>query len=153
MATSPFKSYTTTTALAARVGANISHKRLGHLNEQVMLGVKAIQGAGVDFTNSITACDTFRINKSTQRKHSKKTSSSNIIERLQLVSTDLLLTPAAIRGYKYMAKYTDHYSRLKPVYFVTKKHEALSTLCNFVQDLPFPLGLRVQFLHSDNGDQ
>ena len=75
--------------------------------------------------------------------------------RLQLVTADLLgpVTPTALGGYQYMAKFTDHYSRLKVVYFIKAKSEALSTLIKFVQDVAIPLGLRVHRLRSDRGGE
>ena len=71
------------------------------------------------------------------------------------MSTDLLgpVTPKAIGGYAYTAKYTDRHSRLKAVYFIEKKSDTLHTLCRFIQDQAIPLGLRVQHLRSDNGDE
>ena len=61
--------------------------------------------------------------------------------------------PTAIGGYAYMAKYTDHHSRLKAVYFIEKKSNTLHTLGRFIQDLAIPPGLRVQHLRSDNRDE
>ncbi|CAN0521311.1 unnamed protein product, partial [Laminaria digitata] len=52
------------TALSATVGANIWHKRLGHPNGQVMAKVKNIAESGVNFSDSLSACDTCKINKS-----------------------------------------------------------------------------------------
>ena len=84
-------------------------------------------------------------NKSTQQNHPKTANADYITERLQLVSTDILgpVTPTAIGGFKYMAKFTDYFSRLKAVYFIKSKDEALTTLCKFIQDLALPLVLRV----------
>eukprot|EP00903_Cladosiphon_okamuranus_P017943 g16510.t1 len=74
---------------------------------------------------------------------------------LDLVSTDLLgpVSPTAIGGFNYMAKFTDHASRLKAVFFIAKKNDALASLVNFVQDIAIPLGLRVEYLRSDNGGE
>ena len=102
------------------------------------------------------ACDTRKINKCTQKNHPKTSTSDNTSERLKLrVSTELLgpVTLKAIGGYSYIAKYIDHHTRLKAVYFVEKKSDTLHTLCKFVQDLAIPPGLRVQHLRSDNGGE
>ena len=71
------------------------------------------------------------------------------------MSTDLLgpVTPKAIGRYAYMAKYTDHHSRLKAVYFIEKKGDTIHTLGRSIQDLAIPLGLRVQHIRSDNGGE
>ena len=63
------------------------------------------------------------------------------------------VTPKAIGGRACMAKYTDHHSRLKTVYFTEKKSDTLHIIGRFIQDLAIPLGLRVQHLRSDNGGE
>ena len=85
-----------------------------------------------------------------QQKHPEKpphtSRPDNTSERFKVVSTDLLgpVTPKAIGSYSYVAKYTDHHTRLKAVYFIEKKSDMLHTLCKFIQHLAIPLGLGVQ---------
>ena len=95
------------------------------------------------------------IKKSIQKNHPKISESTSVTGRLQLVTTDLVgpITPTALGGYKYMAKFPDHYSRLKVVYFIKAKSEALSPLVKFIQDVAIPLGLRVHRLRSDRGGE
>jgi len=52
-----------------------------------------------------------------------------------------------------MAKFTDHFTRFKVVYFIKTKDDTLTTLCKFIQDVAIPLGLRVQRLRSDRGGE
>ena len=143
------------TSLPKTVPANIWHERLDHPNGQVMAKVKNIEECGANFSDTLSVCETCKINKSTQQKHPKTSRPDPSSERLKLVSTDLLgpVTPKAIGEYAYMAKYTDHHSRLKAVYFIEKKSDTLHTLGRFIQDLATPLGLRVQHLRSDNGGE
>ena len=143
------------TTSSATASANTWHQRLGHPNVQVLEQVSRIDGSGVVLRDSFSACGTCKINKSTQQNHPKTVNTDGITRRLQLVSTDLLgpVSPTAIGGYNYMAKFTDHSSRLKAVYFIAKKSDALSSLVNFVQDIAIPLGLRVEYLRSDNGGE
>ena len=110
------------TSLPKTVPANIWHKRLGHPNGQVMSKVKDIAECGVNFSDTLSACETCKINKSTQQNHPETSRPDPSSESLKLVSTDLPgpVTPKAIGGYAYMAKYTDHHSRLKAVYFIEK---------------------------------
>eukprot|EP00903_Cladosiphon_okamuranus_P019947 g18331.t2 len=140
---------------SATASANTWHQRLGHPNVQVLEQVARTDGSGVVLRDSFSACGTCKINKSTQQNHPKAANTDNITRRLQLVSTDLLgpVSPTAIGGFNYMAKFTDHASRLKAVYFIAKKSDALSSLVNFVQDIAIPLGLRVEYLRSDNGGE
>ena len=116
------------TAMAA-AKANIWHQRLGHPNERTMQAARNIAETEINFTDSLTACDNYKINKLGE---------TEIMKRLQLVSTNLLgpVTPAARGNYRSMAKYSDHFTRFKAVYFISTKVKALTTLVKFVvQDL------------------
>ena len=108
------------TFLPETVPANTWHKSLSHPNGQVMAKVKNIAECVVKFSDTLSACETCKINKSTQQNHPKTSRPGPSSERLKLVSTDLLgpVTPKAIGEYAYMAKYTDHHSRLKAVYLI-----------------------------------
>ena len=146
---------TKATSLSISVRVNMWHKRFRHPNGQVMAKVKNVAECGAKCSDTLSACDTCKINKSTQQKHPKTSPPDLSSECLTLVSTDLLgsVMPKAIGGYTYMAKYTDHHSRLKTVYFIETKSNTIHTLGRFIQDLATPLGLRVQHLRSDNGDE
>ena len=85
-----------------------------------MAKVENIPECGVNFSDTSLAYDTFTINKNTKQKH-RKTSRLNLSsERLKLVSTDLL-------GYAYMAKYTDHNSRVKAASIIEEPPSLLPT--------------------------
>ena len=60
-------------------------------------------------------------------------------------------TPAARGNCRFMAKYSDHYTKITAVYFISTKDKALTTLFKFVQDLVMPLGLHLQHLRADGG--
>ncbi|CAN0003312.1 unnamed protein product [Sphacelaria rigidula] len=95
------------------------------------------------------------LNKSTQQNYPTTTDFPSVTDRLQLVTTDLSgpITPTALGGYRYMAKFTDNFNTLRVVYFIKGKSEALSTLCKFIQDVAIPQGLRVHHLRSDRGGE
>eukprot|EP00903_Cladosiphon_okamuranus_P021322 g19592.t1 len=122
---------------------------------EVLEQVVRIDSSGVVLRDSFSACGTCKIIISTQQNHPKTANTDSITRRLRLVSTDLLgpVSPTAIGGFNYMAKFTDRASRLKAVYFITEKGDALSSLVHFVQDIAIPLGLRVEYLRSDNGGE
>ena len=86
------------------VSANIGHRRLGH-PKQVMAEVRNISECGGNSSDTLSACDTCNIIKSTQQEHRKILRPNLSSEHTKLVSTDLL-------GYADMAKYTDHHSRV-----------------------------------------
>ena len=123
-----------------------------HPNGQVIAKVISIAECGVHFSDTLSACEACKMNKSTQQKHPKTSRPDPSSERLKLVSADLLepVTPKTVGGYGYMAMCTDHLGGLKPVYTIDKESDTLHTLGRFIQDLAIPLGIRVQHLCSDN---
>ena len=155
----PTTTATTTSAMPATAmaaaGANVWPQRLGHPNERTMQVARNIAETGVNFTDSLTACDIFKINQGTKQPICNKPGKSEITEWLQLVSIDFLgpVTPAARVDYRFMAKYSDHFTKFKGVYFIPTKDKALMTLVKFVQDLVMPLGLRLQHLRADGGGE
>lgn len=90
--------------------------------------------------------------KRIQQNHPRTTNSDNVTECLQLLSTDISgpVTPTATEGSRHMAKFTDDFGRLKVVYFIKSKDEALTTLRKFVEDLAIPRRLRVQRSRTDH---
>ena len=142
-------------AAPGKASANTWHKRLGHPNVQVLKQLARTEGSGVSLMDSFSACDTCHVNKSTQQAHPKTANRDSITERLQLVTTDLMgpISPPAIGNFSYIAKFTDYLTRLKAVYFLSKKSDSLSSLVNYVQDVAIPLGLHLGYLHSDNGGE
>ena len=69
------------TFLPKIVPAYIWHKRLGHPNGQVVSKVKDIAECGVNF-QALSACETYKINKSTQQNHPKPSRPDPSSERL-----------------------------------------------------------------------
>ena len=112
-----------------------------------------ITETGVNFTDSLTAYDIYKINYGTKQPIRNHPGKTEITERLQAVITDLVgsMTPVVHGKYRFMAKFSDHYTKFKVVYFISMKHKALTTLAKFAQDLFVPLGLR--FLHLRSGSE
>ena len=78
-----------------------------------------------------------------------------VTQPLELVYTDLSgpISPASGAGNSYVAKFTDHHTRLKSVYFLSKKNEAIDALINYTQDVMIPSGHRLERLRSDRGGE
>ena len=78
-----------------------------------------------------------------------------VTQPLELVCTDLSgpVSPASEAGNSYVAKFADHHTRLKSVYFLSKKNEAIDALINYTQDVVIPSGHRLQRLRSDRGGE
>ena len=91
------RAFTSTT-----VSAEAWHRRLGHPAEPAMRRVMNKPETRVNFTGSLSSCDTCMINKSTQKNHPKISESTSVTGRLQLVTADLLgpVTPTALGGYQ-----------------------------------------------------
>ena len=78
-----------------------------------------------------------------------------VTQLLELVYTDLSrpISPASGVGNSYVAKFTDHHTRLKSVYLLSKKNEAIDALINYTQDVVIPSGHRLQRIRSDRGGE
>ena len=140
---------------SAKASANIWLKRLGHPSVQVMDKFARTAGSGMHLHDSFSACNTCPINKSLKNDQPKTDISDDITQPCQVVCADLIgpISPPAIGGYSCMSKFTDVRTRLKAVYFIAHKNEALTSLVNFAQDVVTPLGPRVRRLYTDNGKE
>ena len=118
-----------------------------------MQAVRNIAETGVNSTDSLTACDIYKINNGTKQLIRNKPGKTELTRQLQLVSTDILgpVTPAARGNYRFMAKFSDHYTKFKVVSLISTKDKALITLVTFAQDFVMHLGLRLQHLRADGG--
>ena len=67
---------------------------------------------------SVSNCDICTLAKSEQQNHPTM-ARIEVTQPLELVYTDLLgpISPASGAGNNYVAKFTDHHTRLKSVYF------------------------------------
>ena len=103
---------------------------------------------------SVSNCDTCAVAKIEQQNH-PKVARVEFTQLLELVYTDLSgpISLASGAGNSYVAKFTDHHTRLKLVYFLSKKNEAIDALVNCIQDVVIPSGHRLQRLRSDRGGE
>ena len=103
---------------------------------------------------SISNCDTCALAKSRQQNH-PKVALIEVTQPLELVYTDLSgpISPASGAGNSYVAKFTDHHTRLKSVHFLSKKNEAIDALINYTPDVVIPSGHGLQRLRSDRGGE
>ena len=69
-----------------------------------------IAKTGVNFADSLTVCNIYKINTGTKQPIRGKPGKTDITDRLQLVSTDLLGSgiPAARVDYQLIAMYSNH---------------------------------------------
>ena len=90
---------------------------------------------GASFTVSLTACDICKFNKGAKQPIRNKPGKAEIMERFQLVSTDLLgsVTPAVRGNSRFKVNYSDDYTKFKAFYFTSTKDKALTTLVKSVQ--------------------
>ena len=94
---------------------------------------------------SVSNCDICALAKKKQQNH-PKVARIEVTQSLELVYTDLSgpISPASGAGNSYVAKFTDHHTRLKSVYFLSKKNEAIDDVINYTQDVVIPSGHRLQ---------
>ena len=109
-----------------------------------MQAARNIAARGVNFIDSLTACDICKINKSSNQPIRTKQGKTEITESLQLISADRLgpVSPLARGNYWFMAKYADHYTKFNAVYFLSRTDKALTTLVNTCPALPPVLACR-----------
>ena len=88
-----------------------------------MQAARNIAETGVNFTGSLTACNVYKINNGIEQPICNELGKTKIMERLQLVSTDLLgpVTPATRGSNRFMTKYSDQDTKFKAVYFISTK--------------------------------
>lgn len=74
---------------------------------------------------------------------------------MELLYTDFMgpVTPAANGGYLYVAKFTDYYTRMKNIFLLKSKAEAVESLHLYNQTVVVPLGLCIQRPRADKGGQ
>ena len=96
-------------------GVSIWYQRLEHPNECTIQATWNIAETGVNFTNSPTACDIWKINKGAKQPIHDDLGKTEITKRINLISADLLgpVTPAARGNYRFIAKNFDHYTKFK----------------------------------------
>ncbi|CAM9968021.1 unnamed protein product, partial [Ectocarpus fasciculatus] len=141
-------------AYSATVSANTWHRRLGHLNFRSMELLRKKEANGVEFSDSMTPCDICAISKSRQLAHPKKTTRQTTAP-MQLVYTDNMgkITPLAKGGFGYVSKFTDAYSRMKEIYLLKVKSEAVRALHAYNMQVAAPLGRRIEIIRCDRGEE
>ena len=139
-------------AMHAATGANLWHRRLGHLNRKSLDLLKNFDNTnGVSFDGTVTDCDVCVVGKSHRLAH-PKTIDHKVKLRFRLFLVDLMepLTPEALGGYKYVTKISDEYTKWTEIYLLKSKHDALSSFQMFVQSVVIP-GFRMERLRTDKG--
>ena len=139
---------------AATAGADMWHRRLGHMNPRSMELLRRKEGNGVEYTGTVSDCDICALSKSRQQAHPNK-STRTTTRPMQLICTDLMgpFTPSAKGGYRYVSKFTDDYSRMKEVYLLRNKSEAAESLHQYNMTMAVPLGLRIEIVRCDKGGE
>ena len=71
----------------------------------------------------VSNCDTFALAKSKQQNHPE-------VARIEVTQPLKSKCTQPYGGSSYVAKFTDHHTRLKSVYYLSKKNEAIDALIN-----------------------
>ena len=113
-----------------------------------------IAETGVNFTDSLTACDIYKINNDIKQPIRNDPGKSEVTERLQLGSTNLSgpVTRRAGTTASWPSAPTTTPSSRQYTLILTRD-KALTTQVKFVQDFVMPLGLSLQHLHADGGGE
>ena len=140
--------------MLASSGAELWHRRLGHVSSKTLNTLRGIDGNGGMFTGNLSPCDTCALGKSKQQAH-PKTAVYKVSRPYELVIGDMMgpKTPEAMGGFKYISKLTDYLTRSKFVYLTKSKSDALKTFQTFIQTEVIPRGARVKRLRADKGGE
>ena len=135
---------------AASADVDIWHRGLGHMNLRSIELLRRKEGNGLEYTGTVSDCDIYALSKSGQHAHSKE-STRTTTRPMQLIYTDLMgpFTPPAKRGYRYVSKFTDDYSRMKEVYLLKNKSEATESLHQYSMTMVVSLGLHIEIVRCD----
>lgn len=108
----------------------------------------------VDYTGAVSGCDICPSSTSRQKANPEENLHTTT-GSMELVGTDLMgpITPAARGGYKYVARFTDDYSRMKEIFLLKTKQDTAESIHLHNMTVATPLGLRIQRLRSDGGGQ
>ena len=59
------------------------------------------------------------------------------------------IKPAAKGGYVYFSTFTDDFTRMKEIFLLKSKDQAVDSLCLYTQTVAIPLGFRIQRVRAD----
>ena len=129
--------------------AKLLHARLGHVGD-----VRTIaQQQGIKLVGKVGACSACERGKASMRPV-KKYQEERTAERLELVHTDIAgPVDPSFEGSRYAIIFVDDYSRMRKIYTLRHKSEALSALQQFEKEVAKASGLRIQRLRSDQGGE
>ena len=133
------------------------HRSLRHVNVLSVNKLAEDKGSGKvvkDTGFSVSHCDTCGLAKSKQLSHPTM-ARIDVTQLLQLVHTDLSgpFSPTSGAGNSCVARFTDHHTRLKSVYFLRKKKKAIDALMDYTEDEVIPSGYRLYRLRFNRGGE
>jgi len=129
--------------------AKLLHARLGHLSDVRTTA----QQQGIRLVGKLGACSVCERGKASARPV-KKYREERTTQRLELVHTDIAgPVDPSFEGSRYVIIFVDDYSRMRKIYTLRHKSEALSALQRFEKDIAKASGLRIQRLRSDQGGE
>ena len=142
-----------TTALCAlQVPSDLWHRRMGHVNSQMLRSLRDASDNGINLSDSVSPCDVCVFGKRKRERH-PKTTAHNTVRSFQLVYSDLvvLVWPPEIGGFRYVSTFTDQRRKYKEVFLIGEKADVINTLKRFVQTVVITRGLRVGHLRTQTG--
>ena len=140
-------------AMVTQTGS-LWHRRMGHIGKdglkKLHKAVDGLEGRQEDNTKVCEPCAMGKIH----REAVKKTKEKRATAPGEVVCTDVAGPfTESMGGKKYMIIFVDEYTRMRYVYFMKTKDNALTALKEFVGDVLKPQGIQLKRLHSDNGGE
>ena len=118
-----------------------------HINSKSLDVLKKEAANGIDYTGDVQDCNACPLGKSSQQPHPKHAVYS-VSPAFQIVFVDIIgpLTPTALGGSKYVARFVDKHTKWKEV--VLRKDKTCSTEL-FKQGTVIPRSERIHVLRAD----
>ena len=134
--------------------ASLWHQRMGHINRKSIEVLRRMPGSAIDYNGDVQACDVCAVGKNNQQAHPKQ-ATYDVQHAFQLVTVDLMgaMTPAALGGYSHVTKFVDQHTKLREIFLIMTKPQALDALVRYNKTLVIPNNKRLIRLRADKGTE
>ena len=134
--------------------AQLWHRRLGHVNQVTVSKVLDSNPKLKHLTVPDHTCEDCAQTKST-RTSFRRAARRRSTAKLQLVHSDVWgpISPTSVGGAKYAVIFVDDYTRVKKLYFMTRKSEVPEKFQSFIDEVARPENLKIARLRSDCGGE
>ena len=132
--------------------ASLWHRRMGHINTKILDVLRKKAANGIDYTCDVQDCIACPLGRSSQQPHPKH-AVYGVSRAFWIVFVDTFgpITPTALVGSKYYAKFVDQHTKWKEVVLMIDKTCSTDALKLFNKGTVIPRSERIHVLCADEG--